>query len=64
MNVPGRLRLGDINADGFPEILLTLVHLNETLGSTSQTTQILMNEECVIATCEQGAVNKLRRYFD
>lgn len=63
INVPGRLRLGDINADGFPEILLTLVHLKNDSG-TYQTTQILMNEECTISTCSKGATDKLRRYFD
>jgi hypothetical protein len=64
LNVPGRLRLGDINADGFPEILVTLVHQNTKDQSTYQSTQILLNSECTVSNCDQAAVKKSRRYFD
>jgi hypothetical protein len=38
---PGKIQIGDISSDGFPEILFTLRYIN---GSTKS--QILMNEPC------------------
>lgn len=38
---PGKIYIGDITSDGFPDLLLTLKYINGTTKS-----QLLINEAC------------------
>jgi hypothetical protein len=62
--VPGRVRLGDIDADGFPELLMSIKY---QYGSTNQEyieTTLYKSDLCTITTCSAAATTALRRYFD
>jgi hypothetical protein len=57
--MPGRLYIGDITSDGYPDILLTLKYINGTTRST-----IVINSECDASACSQKAIKAKRRFFD
>lgn len=56
--MPGRIYLGDITSDGYPDILITIKYTN---GTTRP--HVLVNEACDIATCTQKAEKAKRRKF-
>lgn len=47
-NIPGRIRLGDMDADGFPEVMLTLTLLSDPNNTQSVFSQtfIYKNLDC------------------
>lgn len=57
--MPGRLYIGDITSDGYPDILLTLKYINGTTRS-----HIIINSECDASACSQKAIKAKRRFFD
>lgn len=50
----GRIRSGDMDIDGFPDLFLTL-NLLATDGSKYRRNFLLTNEECTAATCNTAA---------
>jgi integrin alpha FG-GAP repeat containing protein 1 len=57
--MPGRVYIGDITSDGFPDILLTIKYINGTTRS-----HILVNSPCELSMCTQKAVKNKRRTFN
>lgn len=45
--MPGRIRIGDIDKDGFEDLLITVLEEGDTLG----TTYMFMNERCQDPNC-------------
>lgn len=45
-NVPGRIRIGDVDADGFPDIILTQTYKNGK--DINSETEILKNAHCSV----------------
>ena len=56
--MPGRVSIGDISADGFPDIMLTMQYEN----GTSQA-HILLNSPCHKSVCGESAKSARRRMF-
>jgi len=46
-NMPGRLRYGDIDKDGFPDLLLTVLEPGDVFG----TSYIFLNKPCTDPDC-------------
>jgi hypothetical protein len=57
--MPGRLFIGDITSDGFPDIIVTLKYIN---GTTRP--HILVNQPCDAQMCSAKAVKQKRRTFN
>jgi hypothetical protein len=57
-NMPGRLYIGDVTSDGFPDILITIKYIN---GTTRP--HVLVNQACD-STCSPKAVKARRRTFN
>ncbi len=57
-HMPGRVSIGDISADGFPDIMLTMHYDNGT-----DRAHILLNSPCHKSVCGQDAKNSRRRMF-
>jgi hypothetical protein len=53
---PGRIFIGDISSDGFPDILVTLKYIN---GTTKP--QVLINDPCTESVCTAKAQKAKRR---
>ena len=65
----GRVRTGDIDIDGFPDLFLT-VNMQTVDGRTIRRSYMMSNEECTATTCNSNAVTWRqygqpfpRRYF-
>ena len=58
-NMPGRVSVGDISADGFPDIMVTVRYDNGT-----DQAQILLNSPCRNSICGEKAKNVRRRMFN
>jgi hypothetical protein len=59
---PGRLVIGDISSDGFPDVMVTVKYSNGT-----SKTHILLNEPCRAsgeATCSPKTLKAKRRHFN
>jgi len=56
--MPGRIYIGDITSDGYPDILLTVKYLNSTTRA-----HILVSQECEYSLCASKAVKTKRRTF-
>jgi hypothetical protein len=65
-----RVRLGDIDIDGYPDLFITLELSDGTTSSSGtssnliSTTVIMMNSECNTVYCTQSLIDAGRRYFD
>ena len=57
--MPGRLYIGDITSDGYPDILLTIKYIN---GTTRP--HILVNQPCDSNLCSAKAEKAKRRTFN
>ena len=57
--MPGRIHIGDITSDGFPDILITMKYIN---GTTKP--HILVNSPCDSNVCSSKAVKGKRRSFN
>jgi len=57
-HMPGRVSIGDISSDGFPDIIMTVHYENGT-----DQAQILLNSPCQKSVCGHAAKNKTRRMF-
>ena len=57
--MPGRLYIGDITSDGYPDILITLKYIS---GSTKS--HILVNSPCESQVCSAKAVKSRKRSFN
>lgn len=57
--MPGKIYIGDITSDGYPDILLTLKYINGTSRS-----HILVNQPCDINICSLKTVKNKRRFFN
>ncbi len=55
----GRIFVGDISSDGYPDILLTIRYINGTSKS-----RILLNDPCTEAICTAKALKAKRRQFN
>jgi len=60
----GRIRLSDINIDGFPDIFLTLQFANSKLGERYDESYVLMSTACTEPGTLCNAQATSRRYFD
>jgi len=56
--VPGRLRHGDTDANGYPDLVLTL-----SLQGGGSSTLVLKNQECGGGACSEAAANAHRRMY-
>ena len=56
---PGRIFLGDISSDGFPDILVNIKYIN---GSSKS--HILINDACTENMCSAKAFKAKRRWFN
>ena len=56
--MPSRVSIGDISADGFPDIMLTVHYENGTDRS-----HILLNSPCQKSVCSEAARRSRRRIF-
>lgn len=54
--LPGRIFIGDISSDGFPDILVNIKYINGTSKS-----HILINDPCTEALCTPKALKAKRR---
>jgi len=61
---PGRVRLGDLNIDGYPDLFMTLNIKDNDTNETSKKSQVLMNIECTEDFCVNLTSTKKRRYFN
>jgi hypothetical protein len=59
IQMPGRLFIGDITSDGFPDIIVTIKYIN---GTTRP--HILVNQPCDAQICSAKAVKQKRRTFN
>ena len=57
-HMPGRVNVGDISADGFPDIIMTMRYDNGT-----EQAHILLNSPCQKNQCAMEARNSHRRMF-
>ena len=57
-HMPGRLTIGDISSDGFPDIIVTVKNSNDTSQA-----HILLNSPCTRRTCSLDARDARRRTF-
>ena len=55
---PGRINIGDVTSDGFPDILVTLKFINSTTKSS-----ILVSNQCNDVVCTSKAAKMRRRIF-
>lgn len=46
IGIPGRIRMGDIDADGFPDIIMSGVFKHNTSGAISVSTSIYKSDSC------------------
>lgn len=60
-SLPGRIHIGDITSDGFPDIIVTF---KNTLGSGNSNTKIFINEKCDYSNCSKNASKAKRRFFN
>ena len=56
--MPGRIYIGDITSDGYPDILLTIKYIN---GTTKP--HILVNQPCDTILCSTKSIKAKRRTF-
>jgi len=56
--MPGRLYIGDVTSDGYPDILITMKYINGTTKS-----HILVNQPCD-SMCSAKATKAKRRTFN
>ena len=56
--MPGRMYVGDVSSDGFPDILVTVKNNNGTTSS-----HLLLNSPCNRVTCSLDARGSRRRTF-
>ena len=56
--MPGRLAIGDISSDGFPDILVTIKNSNDTTQA-----HLLLNSPCTRHTCSLDGRDARRRTF-
>ena len=61
-NVPSYLRLGDIDADTYPDLLLTLHDPTKT--KTSPKSYLFKNQECSEEACQNATHKRYFRYGD
>ena len=57
--MPGRLYIGDVTSDGYPDILITMKYINGTTRS-----HILVNQACIDGLCNPKAIKAKRRTFN
>ena len=58
-SLPGRLYIGDVTSDGYPDILITIKYIN---GTTRP--HILVNQPCDQTYCSAKATKAKRRTFN
>ena len=58
-HMPGRISIGDISSDGFPDIMMTMKYDNGT-----DQTHILLNTPCQKSVCSEPAKKMHRRMFN
>ena len=56
--MPGRVSIGDISSDGFPDIIMTVHYENGT-----DQAHILLNSPCIGPICSTAARDSMRRVF-
>lgn len=75
--IPGRLRIGDIDSDGYPDLIMTTAKKNvvykqeggvtlvesTSVSKLSTNTFVMKNDPCTDKLCEEEATKKGRRYF-
>lgn len=61
---PGRIRLGDIDADGFPELLISIRYKYINTGTEYISTTIYKSDLCTPQNCSVPAAAASRRYFE
>lgn len=57
-HMPGRVTIGDVSSDGFPDIILTVKYQNDTTGA-----HLLLNSPCTKRSCSLSARDVRRRTF-
>mmetsp|Transcript_41923 Transcript_41923/g.40246 ORF Transcript_41923/g.40246 Transcript_41923/m.40246 type:complete len:110 (+) Transcript_41923:1191-1520(+) len=60
--IPGRIRVGDINADGFPDLLMSLSAQYVSTNQYFIHTTVMINTECDEGLCSSTDIGQ--RFFD
>lgn len=64
MGNPGRIRIGDIDADGFPELLISIRYRYISTGTEYVSSTLYRSDLCTAQNCTALATSAQRRYYE